>query len=141
MLFNACDSVKRVAQNQHLLTKNTITINGESVTNDTISNLLYQKPNSRLPIPFTTIPLKLYIYNSARPNIDSVLNARFYSNPKKMARKSKLLSRKQLDKYLDSKKSFNSWLKRTGEAPVIIDTSLTNKSIVKIENYLRDKHY
>ena len=137
MLFNACDSVKRVAQNQHLLTKNTITINGESVTNDTISNLLYQKPNSRLPIPFTTIPLKLYIYNSARPNIDSVLNARFYSNPKKMARKSKLLSRKQLDKYLDSKKSFNSWLKRTGEAPVIIDTSLTNKSIVKIENYYK----
>ncbi|WP_028284306.1 translocation and assembly module lipoprotein TamL [Olleya marilimosa] len=137
VLFNACDSVKRVAQNQHLLTKNTITINGESVTNDTISNLLYQKPNSRLPIPFTTIPLKLYIYNSARPNIDSVLNARFYSNPKKMARKSKLLSRKQLDKYLDSKKSFNSWLKRTGEAPVIIDTSLTNKSIVKIENYYK----
>lgn len=137
MLFNACDSVKRVAQNQHLLTKNTITINGQSVTNDTISNLLYQKPNSRLPIPFTTIPLKLYIYNSARPNIDSVLNARFYSNPKKMARKSKLLSRKQLDKYLDSKKSFNSWLKRTGEAPVIIDTSLTNKSIVKIENYYK----
>jgi|TARA_R110000751_G_scaffold14621_2_gene47132 outer membrane protein assembly factor BamA len=137
MLFNACDSVKRVAQNQHLLTKNTITINGESVTNDTISNLFYQKPNSRLPIPFTTIPLKLYIYNSARPNIDSVLNARFYSNPKKMARKSKLLSRKQLDKYLDSKKSFNSWLKRTGEAPVIIDTALTNKSLVRIENYYK----
>ncbi|WP_348661232.1 BamA/TamA family outer membrane protein [uncultured Olleya sp.] len=137
MLFNACDSVKRVAQNQHLLTKNTITINGESVTNDTISSLFYQKPNSRLPIPFTTIPLKLYIYNSARPNIDSVLNARFYSNPKKMARKSKLLSRKQLDKYLDSKKSFNSWLKRTGEAPVIIDTALTNKSLVRIENYYK----
>ncbi|MEL0643867.1 BamA/TamA family outer membrane protein [Olleya sp. Ti.3.14] len=137
MLLNACDSVKRVAQNQHLLTKNTITINGESVTNDTISSLFYQKPNSRLPIPFTTIPLKLYIYNSARPNIDSVLNARFYSNPKKMARKSKLLSRKQLDKYLDSKKSFNSWLKRTGEAPVIIDTALTNKSLVRIENYYK----
>ncbi len=54
-----------------------------------------------------------------------------------MARKSKLLSRKQLDKYLDSKKSFNSWLKRTGEAPVIIDTALTNKSLVRIENYYK----
>ncbi len=137
LLFNACDSVKRVAKNQHLLTKNTITVNDKSVINDTISNLLYQKPNSRLPIPFTTIPLRLYIYNTARPNIDSIFQAKYYSQPEKMKRKSKFLSRKQLDKNLESRINFNKWIKRVGEAPVIVDTVLANKSLVKIENYYK----
>ncbi|WP_289043198.1 BamA/TamA family outer membrane protein [uncultured Olleya sp.] len=136
-LLNACDTVKRVAKDQHLLTKNTLTINNQKVTNDTISNLLYQKPNTRLPIPYTNIPLRLYFYNTARPNIDSILNAEYYSQPDKMERKSKFLSRKQLEKRLESKANFNKWIKRTGEAPVIVDTALTNKSITKIENYYK----
>ena len=137
MLLSGCDSVKRVAENQHLLTKNTLTINDKKVTNDTISNLLYQKPNSRLPIPYTNIPLKLYFYNTARPNMDSILNEKYYSNPEKMARKSRFLSRKQLDKRIESKSNFNKWIKRSGEAPVIIDTSLTSKSITRIQNYYK----
>ncbi|WP_317044451.1 BamA/TamA family outer membrane protein [Olleya sp. 1-3] len=137
MLLSGCDSVKRVAENQHLLTKNTLTINDKKVTNDTISNLLYQKPNSRLPIPYTNIPLKLYFYNTARPNMDSILNEKYYSNPDKMKRKSRFLSRKQLDKRIESKSNFNKWIKRSGEAPVIIDTSLTSKSITRIQNYYK----
>jgi len=120
MLFSACNSVKRLTDNQHLLIKNNITIN-----------------DKRLPLPFTTIPLRLYIYNTARPNIDSILDAKYYSQPDKMDRKSKFLSRKQLDKLIKSKANFNSWIKRTGEAPAIVDTALTNKSITRLENYYK----
>ncbi|RAJ14569.1 translocation and assembly module lipoprotein TamL [Olleya aquimaris] len=137
ILLCGCNSVKRVADNQYLLTKNHITINDKKVTNDTISNLLYQQPNTRLPIPFTTIPLRLYIYNTARPNIDSILNAKYYSQPDKMARQSRFLSRKQLEKKIQAKANFNKWLKSIGEAPVIIDTALTKKSITRLENYYK----
>ncbi|QCE40630.1 BamA/TamA family outer membrane protein [Psychroserpens sp. NJDZ02] len=137
LLINGCDTVKRVADNQQLLTKNTLTINNQKVTNDTISNLLYQKPNTTIPLPFTSIPLRLYFYNTARPNIDSILNAKYYSQPEKMKQKSRFLSRKQLIKRLESKASFNNWIKRTGEAPVIVDTVLANKSITRIQNYYK----
>jgi len=137
LLINGCDTVKRVADNQQLLTKNTLTINNQKVTNDTISNLLYQKPNTTIPLPFTSIPLRLYFYNTARPNIDSILNAKYYSQPEKMKQKSRFLSRKQLIKRLESKASFNNWIKRTGEAPVIVDTILANKSITRIQNYYK----
>ncbi|QXP61173.1 BamA/TamA family outer membrane protein [Olleya sp. HaHaR_3_96] len=137
LLISGCDTVKRVADNQQLLTKNTLTINNQKVANDTISNLLYQKPNTTIPLPFTSIPLRLYLYNTARPNIDSILNAEYYSQPEKMERKSRFLSRKQLNKRLESKANFNKWIKRTGEAPVIVDTVLANKSITRIQNYYK----
>ena len=57
------------------------------------------------------MPLRLFIYNIARPNIDSVLMEKYYNNPEKMERKSKLLSRKQLDKLIESKSNFNKWIK------------------------------
>ena len=137
MLFSACNSVKRLAKDQHLLIKNNITINNQKVSNDTITNLLYQQPNTRLPIPFTTIPLRLYIYNTARPNIDSVLDAKYYGQPNKIARKTKFYSRKQLDKLKESKANFNKLIKNTGEAPTIVDSVLTRKSITKLENYYK----
>ena len=134
-LFNSCNSVKRVGENQHLLTENNLIINGEKIANDTISNTIVQKPNTR--IPFIKMPLRLFIYNIARPNIDSILMEKYYNNPEKMERKSKLLSRKQLDKLIESKSNFNKWIKKTGEAPVIIDEELTKKSTKNLENYYK----
>lgn len=135
MLFSACNTVKRVAEDQYLLTKNNITINNTKNKNETIANIVLQKPNATIPLPFTSIPLKLYFYNLARPNIDSILDAKYYSQPDKMERQSKFISRKQLDKQIESKASFNRWVKKTGEAPVTIDTVLARKSATKLENY------
>ena len=70
-LFNSCNSVKRVGENQHLLTENNLIINGEKIANDTISNTIVQKPNTRIPLIKT--PLRLFIHNIARPNKDSIL--------------------------------------------------------------------
>ena len=131
--FTSCDAVKLVAENEHLLTDTKVLINGKKNNTETINNLLYQKPNSK--IPALGMPLRLHIYNLARPNIDSILKAKIYSNPKKVAWKTKLLSKKQFDKEIESRKDFNSWLKKTGEAPVVVNETRTKKSAKRLEDY------
>lgn len=129
----SCDAVKRVGENEHLLTNNTVIINDKKNGSETINNLLYQKPNSKIPVLGT--PLRLQIYNLARPDIDSIMDEKIYDNPKKLARKTKLLSRKQLDKYVNNRIGFNKWLKTTGEAPVLVNEDRTEKSVKRLEDY------
>ena len=66
--FTSCDAVKRVAEDEHLLTKNTVLINEKKDNTETINNLLYQEPNRKI----LGVPLRLHIYNMARPNRDSL---------------------------------------------------------------------
>lgn len=129
----ACNSVKRVASDEHLLTNTSLLVNDKKVKNEAINNLLYQRPNKKLP--FLNTPLRLYIYNTARPNIDSILNARLANNPKKKKKLERFLSKKQLEKYLRSRKNFNNWIKKTGEAPVVVNDTLTKKSLKRLERY------
>ena len=88
---------------------------------------------------FLSFPLKLHIYNLARPNIDSIIDANILSDSSKVERRIALLSKKQFDKQIASKRNFNSWLKRTGEAPVILDEKKTNKTTVELNKYYISK--
>ncbi|MDO6595301.1 BamA/TamA family outer membrane protein [Oceanihabitans sp. 2_MG-2023] len=131
VLFASCDAVKRVGEKEHLLVNNTIVVNNKKVNTERINNLLYQSPNRKL----LGIPLRLHIYNTARPNIDSIVNEKINRNPKRKARLENFLSKKQLDKYLQAKINFNAWLKKTGEAPVIVNETRTKKSLNILEAY------
>ena len=128
--FFSCNSVKRVSESDHLLTKNTIKVNGE-IEKSQVSNLLVLEPNRKAII----FPIRLYIYNLARPNIDSILYQKVYANPDKLARKSWWLSRKQVDRHVQKRKNFNEWLKKTGGAPVLIDENKIEKSKIKLRKY------
>ena len=129
--FTSCDAVKRVAEDDYLLTQNTVLINDKKDNSETINNLIYQEPNRTI----AWFPLRLHIYNLARPNIDSILQNKIYNNPRKVNWKTKLLSKKQLDKDIQTRKGFNSWLKTTGEAPVIVDEERTKKSVNRLQDY------
>jgi outer membrane protein assembly factor BamA len=129
----SCDAVKRVPEENYLLSKNSIFVNEKKENSETINNLLYQKPNSK--IIGLGIPLRLHIYNLARPNIDSILNANLDKRPNKRNNLESFLSKKQLNKYIDSRKGFNNWLKNTGESPVIINEDRTKKSIKRLNDY------
>lgn len=109
----SCDAVKRVPENEYLLTKNTLLINGKKDKTETLNNLLYQKPNSKIPILGT--PLRLQIYNLARNNRDSLFEAWLDETPKRRERLTKRLSKKQLDKLKESAIGFNNWLKKQGK--------------------------
>ena len=69
----SCDVMKRVKKDEHLLVSNTVLVNEKKTTSETIDNLQYQKPNGTL----LGIPLRVHIYNLARPNIDSILNNKY----------------------------------------------------------------
>ncbi|WP_142785377.1 translocation and assembly module lipoprotein TamL [Changchengzhania lutea] len=131
--FTACNSVKRIADDEHLLIENTVIINGDKDKSEFINNLLYQKPNSKIPLLGT--PLRLHIYNLARPNLDSLLKANLYSEEKKNNWLENFLSKKQLDKYIASRVGFNQWLKNTGEAPVIVSEEKTKRSVSRLNAY------
>lgn len=77
----------------------------------------------------------MHIYNLARPNIDSIITAKLENNPKRKSRWERFLSKKQLNAYYQSRIDFNKWIKRTGEAPVIINDTLNKKSIKRLESY------
>ncbi|MCF8272228.1 MAG: BamA/TamA family outer membrane protein [Flavobacteriaceae bacterium] len=130
-LIISCDAVKRVPENSYLLTKNNVYVNEKKDNSETINNLLYQKPNSKI----LNTPLRLHIYNLARPNIDSIIKANLDRRPNKRSHLESFLSKKQLNKYIDSRKSFNNWLKITGEAPTIVNEDRTKKSIKRLNDY------
>lgn len=129
--------MKRVKEDQLLLTENKTLVNDVPISNNEIENIYIQKPNSKLP--FLGTHLRLHIYNLARPNIDSILQANIYNNPDKLRRKTNLLSRKQLDRYVATRKGINAWLKRTGEAPVIVDEEKTSKTTKALNKYFFSK--
>ena len=128
---SSCDSVKRVAENKHLLTNTTVLVNDKKDNTETINSLLYQKPNRKI----VGIPLRLYIYNLARNNRDSLFEAWLDEKPKRRVRLTKKLSKKQLDRLKNSSIGFNSWLRKTGEFPVIVDEEKTKKSVKRLQDY------
>jgi hypothetical protein len=134
-LFASCDATKRVKADEFLLTKTGINVDGKKSNSETLNSFITQKENSR----FLGVPFKLHFYNLAHPNLDSVLNERIYNNPKKVARKTKLLSRKQLDKQVDSRIAFNQWIKNTGEAPVIVNEARAERTTNTLRRYYFSK--
>lgn len=131
MMASSCDVVKRVGNNQHLLTQTNIKVDGKSRNTEEINTLLIQKKNTAL----LNFPLRLHIYNLARDNKDSIFEAWLDKNPKRRERYTRKLSLKQLNQLKKSSIDFNKWLRTTGEAPVILDSLKTEKSKSNLEKY------
>ncbi len=127
----SCNAVKRIDSDESLLTENTIYLNDDKITENRIYSQLYQEPNTRL----LGVPLRLHFYNLARPNIDSILHQKYIENTRKRIFLEKLLSRKQLDKFINSRIQFNNWIKRTGEAPVIVSEEKAQRSVNRLQSW------
>jgi outer membrane protein assembly factor BamA len=138
VLLNSCDVVKRVKANEHLITKNTIVEDDKVNKDERVNNIIIQKANLGMS-SFLGFPLRLHVYNLARPNIDSILQANVLSDSSKVRWKTKLLSKKQFDREIQARKNFNSWLKRTGEAPTILDEVKTKKTANRLRKYYYSK--
>ncbi|WPR72568.1 BamA/TamA family outer membrane protein [Flavobacterium sp. NG2] len=139
IIISACNAEKRVPQDKRLLTKNKIIVNGKKTTEESVTDQLYQKPNGTL----LGFKLRLNLYNLANLNPDSTYQAKFIANPEKYKRKSKWLSAKQVNQL---GKSFwyhgiHDFLKKTGEPPVIIDSTKTEKSASRLKYYYFNNGY
>ena len=139
IIISACNAVKRVPDDKLLLTKNNITVDGETEKKEEIQELLYQRPNTQL----LGYPLALNIYNLAKPNPDSIYKAELLENPKRLKLQTRLLSAKQVQR---KGKSFlysgiHKFLKKTGEAPVIIEQSRIEKSVLRLKSHYFNHGY
>ncbi len=131
LLALSCNVLKRVDHDKHLITKSTIIINNEKKTNEAINNLISQKPNSKI----LNYPLRLHIYNLARSNQDSILKKWLNKRPRKQQKLKTDSTGEQLKRYIKSALSFNKWLKKTGQAPAIIDSSKIKRSLNQLKGY------
>lgn len=133
IIYSACNAVKRVPEDEKLLTKNEIIVDGKKSKEEAVTELLYQKPNSSI----LGYKLRLNLFNLAKQNPDSAYKAKFLNNPKKYERQSRLLSAKQVARkgrsFLYS--GIHNFLKKTGEPPAIIDETKTDKSILRLKYY------
>ena len=131
ILILSCNAVKRLEPNENLLVENEIFSNAKEVKDSRIYSQLYQEPNTRL----LRIPFRLHFYNLARPNIDSILTVKYIENERKKERLINILSKKQFERFLHSRKEFNQWIRRTGEAPVIVSEEETKKSENRLKSW------
>ncbi|MBS1535676.1 MAG: BamA/TamA family outer membrane protein [Bacteroidetes bacterium] len=133
MIFAACNTLKRVPKNKRLLTKSEILVNNKKVNTEEVSALVYQKPNTSI----LGFHLRLHLYNWANLKHDSIYKAKFVKNPEKYKRMSKLLSAKQVNRLGHSfwYEGIHEFLRKTGEAPVILDKKSTEKSLQRLKSH------
>lgn len=115
--------------------------NGKKTSKEEVIAQLYQHPNSTFPM--TNLRLRLYLYNLAKPNADSLYHIWLKNNPGKEKTLESILSKKQVDRLGESFiiSGINNFLIKTGEAPVLYDSLRTNKSIIRLKNYYFNKGY
>ena len=132
-----CNSVKRVKDNEHLLTKNTVIVNEKKDTSSELNDLIVQKPNSKA----LGIPLSLYFYNLGNKDKPKTASEWGKKRPKTYNFIKNIFSEKQSISYANSMIGFNNWFLRNGQAPVIIDDKKTRKTLNNLKAYFKNHGY
>jgi len=132
LIITACDSTKRLAEDEFLLVKNNIETGVDTLSSSRLKPFLSLQPNSKF---FLGIPLKLYIYNTAKPQPDSSFINWLTKKPKREERLSAFLSDKQLRNLAKSYVNLNEGLKKNGQAPSILSEEKIENSKKTLENW------
>lgn len=135
--LTSCKTTKYVKNNEQLLEKNIINIDGEKTSNPEITPYLTQRPNNKL----LNIPLGLVLYNIGTEDYDSIHNNELNTFKTRNNFWDKFLSKKQTLNIINKKKSINNWFLTKGEAPVILDEKKTKKSATNLRNLYFNKGY
>lgn len=139
VLLSSCNTLRRVGENELLLSKNNIYADQVKVKDPNIESLIVQEPNSTL----LGYPLRLNIYNLAKVDPDSSYQDWLHRKEKREERLTRALSRKQVNRLGESflVKGYSEWFKRIGEAPEIIDSTKAQKSSNRLRAYYDSKGY
>lgn len=132
-ILSSCDAIKKVSENDLLLTQNILLVDTKASKDAGAISQILQEPNTLL----LGIPVALHFYNLASEKNDSIYYAQLYKTPKKKQRLINIFSQKQVDEWVNYKTGFNNWIKKTGEAPVIIKKDRAIRSKERIEEYYK----
>lgn len=128
----SCNATKRVNENEFLIIENTIDTGVDTINQNTLKPFLDLKPNSKF---LFGIPLKLHLYNLAKPDPDSAFLRWLTKKPKRQKRLTNLLSERQLKNLGKSYIGLNEGLKKSGQAPNILDDKKVNKSLENLKGW------
>jgi len=135
ILFSQCSPTRKLQENQYLLKKNKIQGDKSILTNAELLSYVKQKPNKKI---LNLFRFHLFVYNL-------VDQEKYKIEYPKQIEKRRLLNekRKLNNKKLRNPEPFNfdRWLLTIGEAPVIIDTSIINRSSKQLEILLKNHGY
>lgn len=138
--LQSCVSTKRVSDNQLLLKKNNVTITGDEKAKTDLNPYIIQRPNTKfIGIPF--LPIQLFAYNLANPEFEKKFQNRLLKYQDSSHFWTNTLSLKQTVGYANFIKNINIWLMENGEAPTILDTTKTNKTIETLQLYYINQGY
>ena len=135
----ACNTTKRVPNGKRLLMKNEISVDDKNITDENVFFQLYQKPNSSI----LGYRLRLNLFNLAKKNADTSYIKWLNRNPNRHKELAKLLSEKQVQRLGKSflVSGWSDFLMKTGEPPVLFDSTSAKKSLKRLESYYYNKGY
>ncbi|MDT0621218.1 BamA/TamA family outer membrane protein [Croceitalea vernalis] len=139
IVLASCNAIKKVNEDELLLTKNTVYADGQKTNSEAIKGLIAQKPNSTL----LGYPLRLNLYNLAKDNPDSLYQDWLTRKEGRQKRLNSFLSEKQVKRLGESfvVRGYSNLFKRIGEPPAVIDSLRTNKTIERLKGYYGSKGY
>lgn len=134
-LFFACNPAKKLKSDEHLLHKNHVINNGTKLEKSDIESYIRQKPNRKILLFFR---FHLWLYNQA--NEDRIKRKRILYDKKKERKNERRIAKGKKPKKYD-RQLFGEWLLDIGEAPVVYDSTMSQKSARQIKSLLNNKGY
>ena len=135
-ILTACNSVKHVAENEHLLTENIILVDSVKSNTGELQKYILQKPNSR----FLGIPFGLYIHNLGNHNKPKTPTEWGEKFPNTYEFIRSVFSEKQSIAYAKAFINLNNWY-LSFDKPQLIDDIKVKRSAENLSAYFKTQGY
>ena len=132
----SCSLQKSLLDEDLILEKTNIKINGNLIKKDSLSGLITFKENSKL----LGIPFNAMISSAAKKNPDSIFDE-WVNEEKKQKKLNNIFSPKQVLQLKKYFKNFNDWKINNGEKISLIDSSEINRSLDNLNLYFQNIGY
>ncbi|MFM2285862.1 MAG: hypothetical protein RLZZ543_1359, partial [Bacteroidota bacterium] len=134
-IISACNPTRRLQKDEYLLNRNVILKNNTLISDAELLPYVRQKPNRKI---LGLWRFHLWMYNTVNqekftPRYENRLKNRATLNEKRKEEGKKPKNAEPV--------SLGKWRLAVGEAPVILDTALTNRSAKQIELFLKNHGY
>ncbi|MCB9185967.1 MAG: BamA/TamA family outer membrane protein [Flavobacteriales bacterium] len=130
----SCSPTRKLSDGEYLLTKNVVNSHSKVVSKSDLEGYIRQKPNRKL-FAQTFLRFHLQVYNLVN---QVKLEERVLVLEEKNEKRNKRRKAKGKEPK-ERRRSFWEWLADIGEAPVIYDPMLADKSAEQLEIFLRGK--
>lgn len=137
LFFLSCKGTKYVPDGKHLLTKNTVFVNGKKNTGADVEAYLMQRPNQR----FFWLPMGVYFYNLGSKNFETDFEKWKKLHPKRYRFSKSVFSEKQVYGVRKFKEKTNEWFFKSGSAPEIVNTKKTRQTVKNLQQYFYNEGY